>query len=63
MSRYLTQVKKIEFQKRLLFLGTGGAGLLFILLSSPILGFSLLGLGAYLGVKWFQFRAKNGMRF
>lgn len=63
MSTFLTQTKKIELQKRYLFMGTGGIGLLLAIFSSSFLGLPILGIGAYLGLKWFQFRAKNGMRF
>lgn len=63
MSTFLTQTKKIELQKRYLFLGTGGLGLLLTIFSSAFLGFPILGFGVYLGWKWFSFRAKNGMRF
>jgi hypothetical protein len=63
MSTFLTQTKKIELQKRYLFLGVGGVGLLMTLFSSAFLGLPVLGLGVYFGLKWFQFRAKNGLRF
>ncbi len=63
MSTFLTQTRKVELQKRYLFFGTGGIGLLLAIFSSSFLGIPLLGLGAYFGWKWFQFRAKNGMRF
>jgi hypothetical protein len=63
MSTFLTQTKKIELQKRYLFMGAGGLGLFLTIFSSSFLGIPLLGIGAYFGLKWFQFRAKNGMRF
>ncbi|MEI6806549.1 MAG: hypothetical protein WCK49_08620 [Myxococcaceae bacterium] len=63
MSTFLTQTRKVELQKRYLFMGTGGLGLLLTVFSSSILGIPILALGTYFGLKWFQFRAKNGMRF
>ncbi|MEI6791168.1 MAG: hypothetical protein WCK42_08315 [Myxococcaceae bacterium] len=63
MSTYLTQTKKVELQKRYLFFGTSGFGLFLSIFSSSFFGWPILGLGTYFGWKWFQFRAKNGMRF
>ena len=55
--------QQVEMKKRVLFLGTGAAGILFSAVVSYGLGIPLLALSAYFGWNWFQFRAKNGMRF
>lgn len=54
--------KTIEKNKRYLFLGVEAAGILCTFTFSALIGIPLMALGAYLGVRWFQFRAKNGMR-
>ncbi len=59
----LTKQKTIERNKRYLFLGVEGAGVLCTLALSPVVGIPLMAWGAYLGWRWFEFRAKNGMRF
>lgn len=59
----LTKQKTIERNKRYLFLGVEGAGILCTFALSPIVGIPLMAWGAYLGWRWFEFRAKNGMRF
>lgn len=63
MSSLMSRQKEIEKNKRYLFLGASSAGLLSTLFWTPFFGIPLLGLGAYWGYKWFNFRAKNGMRF
>ncbi len=63
MGSLLTQQKRVERNKRYLFLGVEAAGLLVTFLVSPVLGIPVIAGGAYLGWQWFQFRAKNGMRF
>lgn len=52
-----------EKTRRYLFLGVEAAGILCALSISPILGIPVIAAGAYLGWRWFDFRAKNGMRF
>lgn len=56
--------KVVAKRKGLLAAGAaGGAVAAFALLGTPVLGtLGLIG-AAYLGWDWFQFRAKNGMRF
>lgn len=63
MTTYLTETRRVEKQKRMAFLGTSGAGLFFTIFSSAWLGLPLLILGGYFGLKWFRYRAQNGMRF
>jgi hypothetical protein len=63
MGTLITRQKQIEKNKRYLFLGVEAAGIAFSYFVSPILGIPLIAVGAYLGWKWFEFRAKNGMRF
>ncbi len=52
-----------ERTRRYLFLGVEAAGVLCTFSLSPILGIPVIAAGAYLGWRWFEFRAKNGMRF
>lgn len=63
MGSLMSQQKMIERKKRYLFLGVEGAGLLTTFALSPWIGVPLMALGAYFGWQWFEFRAKNGMRF
>jgi hypothetical protein len=63
MGSLMTKQKQEERNKRYLFLGVEAAGLLVTLVLSPVLGIPVMAGGAYLGWRWFQFRAKNGMRF
>jgi len=56
-------IKSVERTKRYKFVGCGAAGLGLAVLVTPWLGLPLMGYGAYLGLDWFKFRAKNGMRF
>lgn len=63
MGSLMSQQKALEQKKRYLFLGGAGLGLFATIFWTSWLGLPLLGLGAYWGHKWFDFRAKNGMRF
>ncbi len=63
MGSLMTRQKQEEIKKRYLFLGVEAVGLIVSLALSPILGIPVMAGGAYLGWRWFQFRAKNGMRF
>lgn len=63
MGTLTTKQTTIERKKRYLFLGVEGAGILTTVTLSPLLGIPLMALGAYFGWKWFDYRAKNGMRF
>ncbi len=63
MGSLMTRQKAIERNKRYLFFGIETAGILCTLTFSPLLGIPLMAVGAYFGWKWFDFRAKNGMRF
>ncbi len=63
MGSLMTRQKAIERNKRYLFLGVETAGVLCTFTLSPLIGIPLMAVGAYLGWKWFEFRAKNGMRF
>ncbi|MCA9508752.1 MAG: hypothetical protein KC505_10070 [Myxococcales bacterium] len=62
MGSLLSQQKRIERNKRYLFLGVEAAGVLMTFIS-PVLGIPIIAGGVYLGWQWFQFRVKNGMRF
>jgi hypothetical protein len=63
MGTLMTKQKAVERNKRYLFLGVETAGILCTLTLSPLVGIPLMALGAYFGWRWFEFRAKNGMRF
>ena len=63
MGALLDQQKRIERNKRYLFLGVEGAGIATTAFFSPFLGIPLMAAGIYFGWRWFEFRAKNGMRF
>jgi hypothetical protein len=57
------RTKKVERNKRFLFLGIAGAGTALTVMGSGFLGIIGIGAGAYLGYDWFKYRVKNGMRF
>jgi hypothetical protein len=63
MSSSLQSRNDIEKKKRYLFLGVESLGVILTFSLSPLIGVPLIAAGAYLGWKWFDFRAKNGMRF
>lgn len=63
MSSLMTKQKAIEKNKRYLFLGVETAGVLCTFALTPFVGVPLMVLGGYFGWRWFEFRAKNGMRF
>jgi hypothetical protein len=63
MGSLMQRDKKVEKNKRYLFLGVTGAGAATAIALTPVLGVPLLAVGAYLGYDWFKFRAKRGMRF
>lgn len=63
MGTLLDQQKGVERNKRFLFLGVEAAGILCTATVSPILGIPLIAAGIYFGWRWFEYRAKNGMRF
>ena len=63
MANLVEQKKKVERNKRLLFMGVGGAGVALAVTGSGFLGLVGIGVGAYLGYDWFKYRLKNGMRF
>lgn len=63
MGSLMNKQKALEKNKRYLFFGAAGFGLFTTVFWTPFFGIPLLGLGAYWGYKWFNFRAKNGMRF
>ena len=63
MSTFLTERKKVERNKRYLFLGSSAAGIFFAITGSTFLAAVGIGAGAFFGYKWFDYRAKNGMRF
>ena len=63
MANLVEQKKKVERNKRLLFLGVGGTGVALAVTGSGFMGLVGIGVGAYLGYDWFKYRLKNGMRF
>lgn len=63
MGSLMDAQKMVERKKRYLFLGVEGAGILSTFALSGWIGVPLMALGAYFGWQWFEFRAKNGMRF
>lgn len=63
MGTLMTKQKAVERTKRYLFFGVEGAGILCTVVLSPLIGIPLMAWGAYLGWRWFEYRAKNGMRF
>jgi len=64
MSTSLMATDKGESKKKGMFAAgaLGGSVLLFVG-GWPIMGTAALGGAAFLGYKWFMFRAKRGMRF
>jgi H+/Cl- antiporter ClcA len=62
MGSLMKRDKKVEKNKRFLFMGVSAAGVAATFVA-PILGVPLIAAGAYLGYDWFKFRAKRGMRF
>lgn len=63
MGQIMNTQRAVEKKKRFLFLGTETLGLLLTFWASPIIGIPFIAVGAFFGYKWFEFRAKNGMRF
>jgi hypothetical protein len=63
MGSLMKRDQKVERNKRYLFLGVTGTGVVASLALTPFLGVPLVAAGAYLGYDWFKFRAKRGMRF
>lgn len=63
MGSLLSQQKIVERNKRYLFLGVEGAGILCTFALSPVVGIPIMAMGAYFGWRWLLFRMKNGMRF
>lgn len=63
MSSLMSRTKAIEKNKRYAFIGVEALGVLCAVAVTPILGVPLMVLGGWLGYRWFQYRAKNGMRF
>lgn len=63
MGQLVERNKAIESKKRWSFVGVGLAGVATGVGLTWILGVPLLGVGIYLGIDWFRFRAKHGMRF
>ena len=63
MGSLMKQDKKVERNKRYLFMGVTGAGVAASVMLTPFIGVPLVAVGSYLGWDWFKFRAKRGMRF
>lgn len=63
MSSLMSRTKAVEKNKRYAFIGVEALGVLCTTLLTPFLGVPLMIFGGYLGYRWFQYRAKNGMRF
>ena len=63
MGSLMNKQKSTELSKRYQFFGVTGAGVLTWFFLTPFFGMPITAVGCYLGYKWFQFRAKNGMRF
>lgn len=63
MGSLMNKQKETERKKRYLFLGVEGAGMLCTYALTPLIGIPIMALGAYFGWLWFDYRAKNGMRF
>lgn len=55
--------KEIEKAKRFKFIGFEGAGILSAIFISGWIALPLMAVGIYYGLDWFNFRAKNGMKF
>jgi hypothetical protein len=63
MGSLMDQKQRVERQKRYLFIGVEAAGIIATAAISPFLGIPLIAAGIYFGYKWFEYRAKNGLRF
>jgi hypothetical protein len=63
MGNLLARQRVVEKNKRYLFLGVEAAGVLCTFAFTPLIGIPLMVYGGFLGWRWFQYRAKNGMRF
>lgn len=63
MATRMEERKRVERNKRYLFIGVEAAGVALTAASAPVVGVPLIAAGAYLGWEWFQFRARHGMRF
>jgi len=63
MGSLMNKQKSLEKSKRYSFFSVAGAGLLTWYFLTPFFGIPIFAAGCYMGYKWFQFRAKNGMRF
>jgi hypothetical protein len=63
MGTLMQNLRQTEKNKRMMFLGVGGVGLLLTFLGSPFIGGVSLAAGIYLGWQWFKFRIKNGIKF
>lgn len=63
MSSLMSRTKAVEKNKRYAFIGVEALGILCTISVTPFLGVPLMALGGWLGYRWFQYRAKNGMRF
>lgn len=63
MGSLMKKSQQVEKNKRYLAIGVAGAGVAVTAILTPWLGIPVLAFGAYFGWDWFNFRAKNGMRF
>ncbi|MEM7495558.1 MAG: hypothetical protein AAF471_05395 [Myxococcota bacterium] len=63
MATHMEERKRVERNKRYLFIGVETAGVALTAAAAPVVGVPLIAAGAYLGWEWFRFRARHGMRF
>ena len=63
MSLLLIKQREIEKKKRYFFLTITSVGVISSIFFTIWLGLPIISFSIYLGINWFKFRCKYGMRF